>query len=67
MRIAIAEAQFADCEEYNLHPANIMPRTASSVLQAVAPYRKSLGAKSCKARRQDSHSCAVPGDSKYTL
>src|SRR5690242_18808352 len=30
-------------------------------------YLKSLGAKSARARRQDNHSWAVPGDSKYTL
>ena len=27
----------------------------------------SLGAKSAKARRHESHSCAVSGDSKYTF
>ena len=31
------------------------------------PCRKSRGAKSFRHRRQVSHSCAVPGDSKYTL
>jgi hypothetical protein len=30
-------------------------------------YLKSRGAKSLKARRHVSHSCAVPDDSKYTL
>ena len=40
-----------------------IPQAGSSMLSNVA-HRKRRGAKSFKHRRQVSHSCAVPGDSK---
>ena len=47
--------------------------TSLKVLQAAVQildnvvHWNSLGAKSAKARRHESHSCAVSGDSKYTF